>query len=244
MIYGHLNNITISKPLQETLSESEGGLLASWSSGTSNADFTVAQDGSGTHKTITEAIDALDAMDNNRPSRPIIYVKSGVYNEKGYSTISSVTFDVSGDGFWARDMTFENRAGPRGHQAVALRVSSDLSVFYKCSFKGYQDTLLQFYRDCHIYGTIDFIFGDASVVKPAYDFDSSKDSITSYLGRPWKQYSRTLFLKTNLDGLIDPNGWGEWIKDFALSTLYYGEYMNTRSGASTQNRVTWSGFHV
>lgn len=197
--------------------------------------------------------------------------------------------DVSGDGFWARDMTFENTAGPSGHQAVALRVSSDLSVFYKCSFKGYQDTLLvhsnrQFYRDCHIYGTIDFIFGDASVVfqncdiflrrpmdhqtnfitaqgrddpnkptgisiqscqvKPAYDFDSYKDSIRSYLGRPWKQYSRTLFLKTDLDGLIDPKGWGEWNGDFALSTLYYGEYMNTRSGASTQNRVTWSGFHV
>lgn len=193
--------------------ESNGGLLASWSSGTSNADFTVAQDGSGTHKTITEAIDALDAMDNNRPSRPIIYVKSGVYNEKVdiginlpklLSLATKMSFrviqllaqshlvrlvyffpivtgmfyflisflfktDVSGDGFWARDMTFENRAGPRGHQAVALRVSSDLSVFYKCSFKGYQDTLLvhsnrQFYRDCHIYGTIDFIFGDASVV--------------------------------------------------------------------------------
>ena len=174
------------EPLQETLSESEGGLLASWSSGTSNADFTVAQDGSGTHKTITEAIDALDAMDNNRPSRPIIYVKSGVYNEKVdiginlpklLSLATKMSFrviqllaqshlvrlvyffpivtgmfyflisflfktDVSGDGFWARDMTFENRAGPRGHQAVALRVSSDLSVFYKCSFKGYQDTLL------------------------------------------------------------------------------------------------------
>lgn len=193
--------------------ESNGGLLASWSSGTSNADFTVAQDGSGTHKTITEAIDALDAMDNNRPSRPIIYVKSGVYNEKVdiginlpklLSLATKMSFrviqllaqshlvrlvyffpivtgmfyflisflfktDVSGDGFWARDMTFENTAGPSGHQAVALRVSSDLSVFYKCSFKGYQDTLLvhsnrQFYRDCHIYGTIDFIFGDASVV--------------------------------------------------------------------------------
>ena len=168
------------------MSESEGGLLASWSSGTSNADFTVAQDGSGTHKTITEAIDALDAMDNNRPSRPIIYVKSGVYNEKVdiginlpklLSLATKMSFrviqllaqshlvrlvyffpivtgmfyflisflfktDVSGDGFWARDMTFENTAGPRGHQAVALRVSSDLSVFYKCSFKGYQDTLL------------------------------------------------------------------------------------------------------
>lgn len=47
---------------------------------------------------------------------------------------------VSGDGFWARDMTFENTAGPAKEQAVALRVSSDLSAFYRCSFRGYQDT--------------------------------------------------------------------------------------------------------
>ncbi|KAK7395642.1 hypothetical protein VNO78_16206 [Psophocarpus tetragonolobus] len=315
----YANNIDKVQELpQETLSESStNGLLASWNSETSNADFTVAKDGSGTHKTISEAVKALAA--NNRPSRQVIYVKSGVYNEKvdiganlknvmlvgdgidktiitgnknanqGDSTIGSATFDVAGDGFWARDITFENTAGPEGHQAVALRVSADLSVFYKCSFKGYQDTLLvdsnrQFFRNCHIYGTIDFIFGDASVVfqscdillrkpinkqanyitaqgrddpnkptgisihscqvKPANDFSSSGDSTNNFLGRPWKKYSRTMFMKTNLDGLIDPKGWSEWNGDFALSTLDYGEYLNTGSGASTQHRVNWPGFHV
>jgi pectinesterase len=132
-------------------------------------------------------------------------------------------------------MTYENTAGPQKQQAVALRVSSDHAVFYRCSFKGYQDTLFvhslrQFYRDCHIYGTIDFIFGDAPVVfqncdifvrrpleqqanvitaqgrddpnentgisiqgsrvQPAPDFIAVKDSFRTYLGRPWKQYSR------------------------------------------------------
>lgn len=52
---------------------------------------------------------------------------------------------------------------------MALRSSSDLSIFYKCSIEGYQDTLLvhsqrQFYRGCYIYGTVDFIFGNAAAV--------------------------------------------------------------------------------
>lgn len=52
---------------------------------------------------------------------------------------------------------------------MALRSASDLSVFYRCAFQGYQDTLMvhsqrQFYKECYIYGTIDFIFGNAAVV--------------------------------------------------------------------------------
>ncbi|KAJ0111903.1 hypothetical protein Patl1_00236 [Pistacia atlantica] len=59
-----------------------GGILASWSPATSKADFVVAQDGSGTHTTINEALAALGRMGNRRPQRVIIHVKSGVYNEK------------------------------------------------------------------------------------------------------------------------------------------------------------------
>lgn len=76
---------------------------------------------------------------------------------------------VVGDGFITQDITFRNTAGATNHQAVALRSGSDLSVFYRCSFEGYQDTLYvysdrQFYRECDIYVTVDFIFGDATVV--------------------------------------------------------------------------------
>jgi pectinesterase len=185
-------------------------------------------------------------------------------------------------------MTFRNTAGAKNHQAVALRSGSDFSVFYKCSFEGYQDTLYvhsqrQFYRECDIYGTVDFIFGNAAVVfqncniyarsppnktititaqgrtdpnqntgisihncrvTAASDLKPVQGSVKTYLGRPWKQYSRTVFMKTFLDSLINPAGWSPWSGNFALDTLYYGEYMNTGPGSSTANRVNWKGYRV
>ncbi|MQM09968.1 hypothetical protein Taro_042854 [Colocasia esculenta] len=76
---------------------------------------------------------------------------------------------IKGDGFVAKDITFRNTAGPANGQALALRVAADKTVFYRCSIQGYQDTLYahafrQFYSDCSIYGTIDFIFGNAAAV--------------------------------------------------------------------------------
>ncbi|XP_027154896.1 probable pectinesterase/pectinesterase inhibitor 33 [Coffea eugenioides] len=208
----------------------------------------------------------------------------------GYTTYSSATLGVDGIGFMARGITFRNTAGPQRGQAVALRSASDLSVFYGCGFEGYQDTLFvhaqrQFYKNCYIYGTIDFIFGNAAVVfqnciiyvrKPlwgqvnvitaqgradpfqntgisihnsrivaARDLRPAVGSFNTYLGRPWQLYSRTVFLKTYMDGLINPAGWLPWVNtNFGQNTVYYGEYNNFGPGASTRSRVRWRGYHV
>ena len=74
-----------------------------------------------------------------------------------------------GAGFIAKGLTIINNSGPQKNQAVALRLGADKSVVYQCSIQGYQDTLYthsnrQFYRDTDIYGTIDFIFGNAAAV--------------------------------------------------------------------------------
>ncbi|XP_051219760.1 pectinesterase [Lolium perenne] len=218
-------------------------------------------------------------------------IKASLNVVDGSTTFRSATLAVVGDNFLARDLTIENSAGPSKHQAqaVALRVGADLSAFYRCSFVGYQDTLYvhslrQFFRECDIYGTIDFVFGNSAVVlqscnlyarRPlasqsniytaqgrtdpnqntgisiqkckvaaASDLAAVQSSFRTYLGRPWKQYSRTVYLQSELDSVVDPAGWLEWDGTFALDTLYYGEYQNTGAGASTSNRVKWKGYRV
>ncbi|KAJ1698646.1 hypothetical protein LUZ63_007158 [Rhynchospora breviuscula] len=209
----------------------------------------------------------------------------------GWTTFRSATVAVSGEGFMARDITFKNTAGPTKGQAVALRVNADLVALYRCTIDGYQDTLYvhsfrQFYRECDILGTVDFIFGNAAVVIQAcniiakapipgqsnvitaqsrddpneetgisiqncsivasVDLASTSSSVRTktYLGRPWRNYSTTVYIESFIDGLVDPAGWTQWNGAQGLDTLYYGEYMNAGPGSNTDARVTWLGYHI
>lgn len=85
-------------------------------------------------------------------------------------TTGSSSFFIFGDGFQAKNITFENSAGPVG-QAVAVRVDGDKVVFENCRFLGFQDTLYphgrnsrQYYKNCYIEGGTDFIFGWSTAV--------------------------------------------------------------------------------
>nr|AFI23412.1 pectin methylesterase [Coffea arabica] len=281
------------------------------------ADIIVSKDGNGTVKTVGEAIKKApehstrriiiyvkagkyeeDNLKVGRKKTNLMFIGDG----KGKTVISggksifdkvttfhTASFAATGAGFIARDMTFENWAGPSKHQAVALRVGADHAVVYRCSIVGYQDTLYvhsqrQFFRECDVYGTVDFIFGNAAVVfqnctlnarKPMNlqkntvtaqnrkdpnqntgisvhacrilatpDLEASKGSFQTYLGRPWKLYSRTVFMLSYMGDHIHPRGFLEWNATFALDTLYYGEYMNYGPGAALGQRVKWPGYRV
>ncbi|XP_074333112.1 putative pectinesterase/pectinesterase inhibitor 51 [Apium graveolens] len=62
----------------------------------------------------------------------------------------------------------------------------------------------------------------------------------SFLGRPWKEFSRTVFINCIIDDLIMPDGWSPWIGDQGLATCYYGEFNSTGLGANIPKRVSWS----
>ncbi|XP_031267759.1 probable pectinesterase/pectinesterase inhibitor 51 [Pistacia vera] len=62
----------------------------------------------------------------------------------------------------------------------------------------------------------------------------------NYLGRPWKEFSRTVFMHCTIEALIHPDGWLPFRDEFALQTLYYGEFENSGPGSDTSKRVPWS----
>jgi pectinesterase len=189
-------------------------------------------------------------------------------------TTGSTSFYVFGDGFVAKNITFENSSGPVG-QAVAVRVDGDMVKFIKCRFLGFQDTLYphgeksrQYYKECYIEGTVDFIFGWSTAVfdnctifckgggyvtaastlsTTAYGFVFRNCKITGnapvnsfYLGRPWRPDAKTVFINCFLDQHIKSEGWHNWGKPDAEKTSYYAEYKSTGPGANAKQRVAWS----
>ncbi len=187
-------------------------------------------------------------------------------------TTGSSTFFVFGEGFRAENITFENSAGPVG-QAVAVRVTADRVMFTRCRFLGWQDTLYpqgeeshQYYRECYIEGSVDFIFGWATAFfenctlyckKGGYLTAPSTNegrqhglvfvgcTVTGdapeasfYLGRPWRPFGQAVFIGCHLGNLVKPEGWHNWDKPEAEKTAFFAEYGNTGPGA-TGERVPW-----
>lgn len=125
-----------------------------------------------------------------------------------------------------------------------------------------------YFVDCYIEGTTDFIFGGATAwfenceihaLKGSYITAAStprheaygfvfnrcqvtvaEDSGAIYLGRPWRDFAATLFMRTELPAAVRPAGWHNWGRPWAESTVRYQEFANTGPGADRGERVGWS----
>lgn len=193
---------------------------------------------------------------------------------KDIGTSGSSSFFIFGNGFSAENITFENSSGPVG-QAVAVRITGDKARFINCRFLGFQDTLYthgtgsrQYYRNCYIEGTVDFIFGAATALfdscviygkqagfftaastpqGTAYGyvfrncrFTGSAAAGSFYLGRPWRPYAKVLIMNSHLGSIVHKAGWDNWSNPANEATTWYAEYNNTGEGAGTTDRVRWA----
>lgn len=190
------------------------------------------------------------------------------------STFHTYTLLVEGDNFLAMNLTIENTSGEVG-QAVALALHAGNAAVVNCRLLGNQDTVYvsgdgfkNYFKDCFIQGTTDFIFGSATAYFDGCTLHSLRDSyITAastpqgeeygfvfnhcvltaesgvtkvYLGRPWRVFAKTVFLNCAMGAHILPEGWHNWSKPDAEKSSFYAEYNNQGQGCDSGKRVRWS----
>lgn len=126
----------------------------------------------------------------------------------------------------------------------------------------------QYFRNVYVEGTTDFIFGPATAYfedcrihslknsyitaastpeREPYGFVFSGCRLTAdpavdrvYLGRPWRDHARTVFLRSEMGPHIVAEGWHNWSRPEAEATVHYGEYGSTGPGAHAAGRVEWA----
>ena len=194
---------------------------------------------------------------------------------KTINTRTSWSFKILANDFTARNITFQNDAGFDAGQAVAVQSDGDRAVFKNCRFVGFQDVLFtaaarsrQYYENCYIEGTTDFIFGGATVWFQQCHIHSKKNShVTAAdtpkektygyifndcvltgdsslhnvsLGRPWQPYSNVVYMNTYIGQHIKPEGWSAWNNNNNHQTARYAEYKNYGPSSAMAGRVSWS----
>ncbi|HWB82768.1 MAG TPA: pectinesterase family protein [Bryobacteraceae bacterium] len=127
----------------------------------------------------------------------------------------------------------------------------------------------QYYQDCYIEGHVDFIFGNATAVFDHCEIHSrgagyltAQSRVTPdgpqgfvftrckltgentgkgvFLGRPWRPYSRVVYLDCWMDSHIRPEGWNNWGSAANEKTAWYGEYNSSGPGANPDKRASWA----
>ncbi|CAN8285938.1 unnamed protein product [Cochlearia groenlandica] len=65
-------------------------------------------------------------------------------------------------------------------------------------------------------------------------------TVESYLGRPWKKFSTTVVINSEIGDVIRPEGWKVWDGESFHKTCRYVEFNNRGPGAITNRRVNWA----
>lgn len=124
-----------------------------------------------------------------------------------------------------------------------------------------------YFEDCYVEGHVDFIFGGATVFFSRCEIHSLQDGyitaastpegaahgfvfadgritgapgVKTFLGRPWRPFARTIWLRTEMSANVRPEGWDNWNKPDAGRTTFYAEFGSLGPGASPDTRVRWA----
>jgi pectinesterase len=131
------------------------------------------------------------------------------------------------------------------------------NYFENCYVEGDVDYIfgsnLAYFNNCHIHtlhlqseGEEAYITAANTPVGSDYGFIFTDCKITGedqegvYLGRPWRDYAKTIFCRCHLDTSIHPFGWHNWNRIKAELTTQFVEISNDGPGASKKGRISFS----
>lgn len=128
----------------------------------------------------------------------------------------------------------------------------------------------QIYAKSYVNGAVDFIFGlrasawfdkvDIETIGTGYITANGREAAnntsfyvfnqvrvtgtsgpnSTFLGRPWRQYSRVVFQRSYLSNVVKPQGWSRWDAVQSLANVFYKEYKNYGPGATVTARANFS----
>ncbi|KAM1715366.1 hypothetical protein TB2_025380 [Malus domestica] len=79
-------------------------------------------------------------------------------------------------------------------------------------------------------------------IVPEQKLVPTRFEVRTYLGRPWKPYSRAVFMESTLADFIRPEGYSAWDgKAGNTQHAFFGEFKNRGPGANLAKRARWSG---
>ncbi len=211
------------------------------------ADIVVSQDGSGDFSSVQDAIDA--APDYEHGYFTIILIKSGTYRERVTVPHNKARLIIRGEGAGRTRIVYglsakmkwpgtDRNVGTSGSATMYIHANNIVVEDQYCR-NGW--AARNYFLDCYVEGTTDFIFGPATAMFENCEIRSKKDSyITAastlkefrygyvfrncrftagegvtkcYLGRPWGAYAKTIIIGCELGSHILPEGWHDWEKE-------------------------------
>jgi pectinesterase len=125
----------------------------------------------------------------------------------------------------------------------------------------------QYFEKCYVEGHTDFIFGGATMFFENCRIHCKRDGyitaastpqgtefgyvfancritgepgVKTFLGRPWRDFARTVFLNTEMSEAVRPEGWNNWGSAAKEKTTFYDEFGSTGPGAAPDKRVKWA----
>lgn len=144
----------------------------------------------------------------------------------------------------------------KGPRENAPRINGR-QYYENCFIKGDIDFIFgsatAFFYDCTIFSNNlnkkvnGYITAPSTAEGQAYGyvFDSCKlisdaPNETVYLGRPWRNFAKSVFINCEIGPHIIKEGWHDWNKEASHATTFFAEGANTGLGSDLKERPSWS----